>query len=90
MKSRLIFSPSAGVICRRRAFSTGVSGCELSFVWDGEGFVGLQTSNRWDLLGRAHAGPLAGCRPTPLTHENTLWFACAAFFRETRVYGAGR
>ena len=75
---------AAGVFDRRLA------GRELAFAWDGEGFVDLQTKSRWDLRGRALTRPLAGRRLAPLTHDNTLWFAWAAFFREARVYGAER
>ncbi|WP_457633064.1 DUF3179 domain-containing (seleno)protein, partial [Oceanithermus desulfurans] len=66
-----------------------LGGRELAFVWDGAGFVDLQTKSRWDLLGRAVAGPLAGKRLERVAHDNTLWFAWAAFFRNTRVYGTG-
>ncbi|GEM90229.1 DUF3179 domain-containing protein [Oceanithermus desulfurans] len=74
---------AAGVFDRR------LGGRELAFVWDDAGFVDLQTKSRWDLLGRAVAGPLAGKRLEPVAHDNTLWFAWAAFFRNTRVYGTG-
>ncbi len=44
-----------------------------------------QTGSRWNLLGHAVAGPLAGARLTAVPHLNTFWFAQAAFRPDTVV-----
>lgn len=58
----------------------------LDFTWDGEAFVDEQTSSTWNLLGQAVAGELEGSQLTPVVHDNTLWFAWAAFKPDTRIY----
>ena len=67
-------------------FRRRLGGRLLRFAWDGASFVDEQTAGRWDLLGRALAGELAGARLEPVVHDNTLWFAWAAFKPETRVF----
>ncbi len=59
---------------------------ELTFAWQEGAFVDLETNSAWNLLGEAVSGELAGERLTPIVHDNTLWFAWAAFKPETRVY----
>lgn len=44
-----------------------------------------QTGSRWNLLGHAVEGPLAGARLTAVPHLNTFWFAQAAFRPDTVV-----
>ena len=67
-------------------FETVVPGAgELTFARDREGFVDSQTGSRWNVLGRAEAGPLAGTRLVPVEHVDTFWFAWAAFSPDTRV-----
>ncbi|MDQ3460461.1 MAG: DUF3179 domain-containing protein [Deinococcota bacterium] len=68
------------------AFSRRLNDRELSFRWDGEGFVDSETGSSWNLLGQAAAGELEGEALTPIVHDNTLWFAWAAFKPETRIY----
>jgi hypothetical protein len=58
---------------------------QLTFTRDGDGFVDARTGSRWDVLGRAEAGPLAGTRLTPVEHVDTFWFAWAAFSPDTRL-----
>ncbi len=48
-----------------------------------------QTGSRWNLLGRAVEGPLAGARLTAVPHLNTFWFAQAAFRPDTIVLRLG-
>lgn len=60
----------------------------LTFEWDGESFVDSETGSRWTLAGKALDGPLAGKELAPVIHDNTLWFAWAAFKPETRIAGA--
>ena len=59
---------------------------ELTFTWQEGAFVDLETSSTWNLLGEAVSGELAGEQLSPIVHDNTLWFAWAAFKPETRVY----
>jgi hypothetical protein len=68
------------------AFSRRLNDRELSFSWDGEGFVDSETGSSWNLLGQAVSGELEGEALTPIVHDNTLWFAWAAFKPETRIY----
>ena len=66
-------------------FLRELDGQVLTFEWDGDAFVDQQTGSTWNLLGQATAGELEGSRLTPVVHDNTLWFAWAAFEPETRV-----
>jgi len=45
-----------------------------------------ETRSRWDILGRAVAGPMAGTRLPPVVHGDHFWFAWAAFKPGTRVW----
>ncbi len=67
-------------------FNRMVANQELSFSWNGESFVDNETGSTWNLLGQATSGELAGEQLTPIVHDNTLWFAWAAFKPETRIY----
>jgi hypothetical protein len=67
-------------------FRPAAGGRSLSFHVDGAAFVDDQTGSRWDLLGRATAGPLAGSRLEPVIHGDHFWFAWAAFKPVTRIY----
>jgi hypothetical protein len=69
-------------------FLREVDGRTLTFAWDDEAFVDEETGSRWNLLGQAVAGELAGHQLTPVVHDNTLWFAWAAFKPDTRIYRA--
>jgi hypothetical protein len=71
---------AAGVYNRR------LGGRTLTFSWDGTAFVDDETASRWNLSGRATSGELEGAKLRPVVHDNTLWFAWAAFKPETRVY----
>lgn len=62
----------------------------LTFGWDGKGFVDQETGSRWNLLGVALEGPLKGAQLREVVHDNTLWFAWAAFKPKTRVFGSSR
>jgi hypothetical protein len=67
-------------------FSRSIAGQLLSFERQGEAFVDLETGSTWNLLGQATAGELAGSQLEVVVHDNTLWFAWAAFMPETRLY----
>jgi hypothetical protein len=58
----------------------------LSFRVQDGGFVDDETGSSWNLLGQAVSGELAGQSLSPIVHDNTLWFAWAAFKPETRIY----
>ena len=58
----------------------------LNFAWQGGTFMDEETNSTWNLLGEAVSGELSGERLGPIVHDNTLWFAWAAFKPETRVY----
>ncbi len=59
---------------------------DLTFAWREGAFVDTETNSTWNLLGEAVAGELSGERLSPIVHDNTLWFAWAAFKPETRIY----
>ena len=67
-------------------FDPYLDGRKLTFVRvDGE-IKDLETGSRWDILGRAVSGPLAGEALTPIVHGDHFWFAWAAFKPETLIY----
>lgn len=67
-------------------FSREVDGQTLTFSWNGKTFVDEETQSIWNLAGEAVDGSLKGSRLTPVIHDNTLWFAWAAFKPETKIY----
>jgi hypothetical protein len=66
-------------------FRPVVDGRTLTFSADDDGFVDEETQSRWDITGRAIAGELEGTILESVPHDNTLWFAWAAFRPETEV-----
>jgi hypothetical protein len=72
---------ASGVFDRRLGDRT------LTFAPDGDGsFRDRETGSRWNILGQALAGPLAGEALEPLPHGDYFWFAWAAFRPDTRVW----
>ena len=67
-------------------FSPELEGRQLSFEVRGGSFVDRETGSRWDLLGRAIAGPLEGQALEPIQHIDTFWFAWAAFRPDTEIW----
>ncbi|MFU8887369.1 MAG: DUF3179 domain-containing protein [Trueperaceae bacterium] len=66
-------------------FRPEADGRALTFeLRDGE-VVDAETGSVWDVTGRARSGPLAGSVLEAVAHDNTLWFAWAAFRPETEV-----
>lgn len=62
-------------------------GRTLSFFHDGDDFVDNETGSRWNILGEAYEGPLAGTQLRQ-THASThFWFAWAAFHPDTLLDG---
>ena len=67
-------------------FERTLDGQTLTFQTDGDAFVDEETGSTWNVLGAATAGPLAGEQLAEVVHDNTLWFAWAAFKPDTRIY----
>ena len=67
-------------------FLPEAAGRTLTFRADADGFVDDETGSRWNVLGKAVEGPLAGEELTPIVHGDHFWFAWAAFKPETRVF----
>ncbi len=69
-------------------FEPTVAGQRLSFAPNVSGtFTDTETQSTWNILGEAIDGPLAGTRLTQLVHFDHFWFAWAAFFPNTELYG---
>ncbi len=61
----------------------------LTFSPNDDGtFSDAETGSTWDILGEAVDGPLAGEQLTPILHFDHFWFAWAAFFPATELYGS--
>jgi hypothetical protein len=69
-------------------FRTEAAGRALTFRTEGDDFVDDETGSRWNILGKAVDGPLAGEELTPVFHGDHFWFAWAAFRPDTRIFGA--
>ncbi len=67
-------------------FSPQLDGRRLTFEASGSDFLDSESGSRWNVLGRAVSGPLAGRRLDPIVHGDDFWFAWAAFKPATRVY----
>ena len=67
-------------------FKPLIDGRPLTFRAEGSSFVDNETGSRWDIFGRATAGPLKGKALEPVVSGNHFWFAWAAFKPETRVW----
>jgi hypothetical protein len=52
---------------------------DLHFTAVGPGTFRDQSGSRWDITGRAIAGPLRGTQLSPVRHDEQFWFALAAF-----------
>jgi hypothetical protein len=69
------------------AFDRTVNGQVLTFSSVGADlFKDQETGSRWDLLGNAVEGPLAGEKLVPLVQTNEFWFAWAAFNSGSPVF----
>jgi hypothetical protein len=66
-------------------FRSVLHGRQFTFTRHGEAFVDDQTGSRWDIFGRAVAGPLAGEQLEAVEHIDTFWFAWAAYEPSTRI-----
>ena len=84
----------AGGASNRIVGSTGVydpfvNGEKLTFGVEDRKIVDESTGSRWNILGRATEGPLAGTELRPVAHTNHFWFAWAAFNPDTDVREVG-
>ncbi|MFQ5473355.1 MAG: DUF3179 domain-containing protein [Dehalococcoidia bacterium] len=69
------------------AFERTVSGQVLTFSAAGvDVFEDQETGTKWNLLGSAIEGPLAGEELVPLVQTNEFWFAWAAFNDGSSVF----
>ena len=70
-------------------FRPVLDGERLTFAFDGDAITDEGTGSRWNVLGRAVSGPLAGRQLERVNAQDHLWFAWAAFKPHTTVYGEG-
>jgi len=73
------------------AFERDVEGQRLSFEIAGEGGFPFHVRDResgtlWDLTGVAQEGPFLGARLEPVATYSAMWFAWAAFNRDTELF----
>ena len=69
------------------AFSPEVEDRKLTLEARADGVFDVQTGSRWDVLGRAVEGPLAGAELARVIATDSYWFDWAAFFPSTGVFG---
>ncbi len=67
-------------------FRPEAAGQTLTFRADGEKIIDNETGSRWNVLGKAVDGPLAGEVLSPIVHGAHFWFAWAAFQPDTRIF----
>ena len=70
-------------------FRPVADGRTLRFATRAGEIVDVRTGSVWDVTGRAVSGPLEGTRLEPVPHDNTFWFAWAAFRPDTEVRRLG-
>jgi hypothetical protein len=73
------------------AFDRRAGGETLTFELDGDGgfpfrLRDVETGSVWSLDGVAVGGPLAGSRVDQIATFSAMWFAWAAFHRDTALY----
>jgi hypothetical protein len=66
-------------------FVPNADGRQLTFERRGDAFVDKETGSRWNILGEATDGELAGTKLQSIPHLNTFWFAWAAFQPDTEI-----
>ncbi|CAN5626092.1 DUF3179 domain-containing protein [soil metagenome] len=67
-------------------FDRRLEGRTLTFRAAGGGFQDAETGSRWDLAGRAVAGPLRGKRLEAIPHGNHFWFAWIVFRPDSQLW----
>jgi hypothetical protein len=79
--------PDGRAVGASGVFDRRIGGRTLTFEPAGDaGFRDRETGSRWNILGQAVAGPLAGSALEPVAHGDYFWFAWAAFRPDTRVW----
>jgi hypothetical protein len=68
------------------AFDRRVGSAELTFALRNGDLVDEVTGSRWDELGMATRGPLAGTQLRRLVMDTPYWFAAAAFASDVRIW----
>ncbi|MCY3979145.1 MAG: DUF3179 domain-containing protein [Chloroflexi bacterium] len=63
------------------------TGETLTFNFDDGGYMDEETGSRWNVFGEAIDGPLAGAKLRQLHAFPHFWFAWAAFYPDTALYG---
>jgi hypothetical protein len=66
-------------------FEPVAGGRPLTFKAAGTGFVDAQTGTRWNILGRATSGQLAGSQLSAYPFIDTFWFTWIAFQPDTQL-----
>ena len=59
----------------------------LTFEWVDGAIVDAETGSHWNIFGSATAGDLAGQQLRPINAFPHFWFAWAAFYPDTLLYG---
>ena len=68
------------------AYSREINGRLLTFQYDGQTIVDVETGSSWDILGNALSGELIGSQLEQVVSVNHFWFSWVAFKPETRIY----
>ncbi|MCY3779004.1 MAG: DUF3179 domain-containing protein [Chloroflexi bacterium] len=68
-------------------FDRAIDGMTLTFKIDDEMIIDEETGSVWNIFGSATSGELAGTQLRALDAFPHFWFAWAAFYPDTRVYG---
>ena len=68
-------------------FKRELAGRRLTFAREGEAIIDIETGSSWNIFGSATAGELAGAQLTPINAFPHFWFAWAAFYPDTAIYG---
>ena len=66
-------------------FVTKLDGRPVTLRADHGAIIDVETKSRWDVLGRAVAGPLRGRYLESVVHVDTFWFAWSTFQPATTV-----
>lgn len=80
----VVVSPFEGFV---RAYSREVDGQTLEFEWRGGAIFDKQTGSEWSVYGEAVSGPMKGTRLNQVLVVHSFWFAWAAFYPSTDLYG---
>ena len=68
-------------------FDRGVDGQALDFQAGDGAIIDEQTGSSWNVFGSATSGELAGAQLQPINAFPHFWFAWAAFYPDTTLYG---